>query len=205
MAFVNEDRVPQRGELIPARKLERRNAVEQHQKELETEFQARFPALYRKAQAMGKRPSSPPPPPRSPSPPPPFENRWENEQFREVNWHRTDGYEKIQKEMRAAPLAAPLASGLERMREAGYGGEHHAPMEGYSYPAGKLDVYSDDYDEIDPKGEGLRNDPLFQKAGAEHQDAPGSGGSSIGDDMIKKGGRGGYAKRPLWGRLRSGK
>lgn len=212
MTFVHEDRVPQRGELIPSKKLERRHALEQHQKELETEFESRFPALYRKAQAMRQRPASPPPPPRSPSPPPPFERRFENEPFREVNWNKGEGYQEEDNYDRKAPLVGPLVSGLERIRDAGYGDHHHAPApasaETYSYPAHKLDVYSpDDYDEIDPKSEGLRNDPAFQRAGAKLQDHAGSGGSSAADDMPnKKGGRGAGAKRPaLWERLRTGR
>ncbi|KAJ4304044.1 hypothetical protein N0V88_001652 [Collariella sp. IMI 366227] len=56
-AFASQHHVPI-VDLIPARKLERQRAVEQHQKELEIEFEARFPALYKKSQAMRPAPTT---------------------------------------------------------------------------------------------------------------------------------------------------
>ncbi|KAK0710922.1 hypothetical protein B0H67DRAFT_268862 [Lasiosphaeris hirsuta] len=201
--FENEDGgVLQRIELIPARKLERRHAVEQHQKDLEVDFEARFPALYKKARAMGPRQASPPP--RHSSPPPPFEMRWESSTFNEVSWGNDDDYDDENSRYdRKARLVGPLVSGLENMREAVYREESQPPRETYSYNADKLDLYSDDYDEIDPKSEGLKNDPLFQSAGAKLQEAT---SGSVGDDTSgKKGGRTGNTKRaPLWERLRTG-
>jgi len=230
---MTEDRVPQRVELIPARKLERRRAVENYQKELETEFENRFPALYKKALAMGKRrPDSPPPPStRESSPPPPFERGWKDRPFREVEWgaREDDGSsggryanptDAASFSDRKVAFVEPLVSGLEKIRGAaaatGYAdGSHgyrdvsvakesgYTPGGGYmAPPADKLDHFSEDFDEIDPKSEGLRNDPLFQRAGAaKHQDS-----NTGGEDGGKKGGRMANLKRPpIWERLRSGK
>ena len=217
---VDEDRVlNQRVELIPAKKVERRHAVEEHQKELEAEFEARFPALYKKAQAMGRRrPSSPPPPPRSPSPPPPFEQKgWQPGQhhktFREVNWDKGDdgGYDNESDFNRKAPFVEGLVNGLEKMREAaaaGYADDGQAlppaAKEGYGHvTADKLDFHSDEYDEIDPKSEGLKNDPAFQRAGGKLSEVMSSSSSSGGGG---KGGKmAGLKRPPLWERLRSGR
>lgn len=215
--------MPQRTELIPARKMERRRAVEQHQKELESEFELRFPALFRKVVAMGKRADSPPPASRSSSPPPPF---FEGNPgaFRDVEWGDQDnddstyagtGYED--RYDRKAALVEPLVSGLERIRREAAAGGSYPDDGGYaggsSYvQADKMDMYPDDYDEIDPKSEGLKNDPLFQRAGAggnnKNQESGGGrgGGAEKGDgDVKQKGGRvAGLRRPPLWERLRSG-
>ncbi|KAK0622852.1 hypothetical protein B0T14DRAFT_535871 [Immersiella caudata] len=225
-----EERVPQRVELIPARKLERRRAVENQQKELEAEFEGRFPALYRKALALGKRRSDSPPPPsaREPSPPPP----WSDRPFREVDWGTRDddgaasgdrygsSADDVSFSDRKAAFVEPLMSGLERIRGAaaasGYGDGGHgyrdaaiAKESGYatggSYmapPADKLDQFPEGYEDVDPNSEGLRNDPLFHKAGtAKYQENSGGG-----DDGVKKGGRMANLKKPpIWGRLRSGR
>ncbi|KXX72810.1 Homeobox protein EgHBX4 [Madurella mycetomatis] len=230
-AFVNQHRVPT-VDLIPARKLERRRAVEQHQKELETEFEARFPALYRKAQAM--RPPRPPsveeeaPSPIPPSPPPPFrsEQPWEGQSFRHVNWTGTAKVDEDDFDLRKAPLVEPLANGLEKMRELARAetgiappqaqkGYHHQRTEDYP-EKGKMTYYTedyehDDYEEIDPKSEGLGNDPGFQKAGAQAgigggakmQERGGGSGSTGGEETS---GKKTAKKRPqhLWERLRSG-
>jgi hypothetical protein len=229
-AVMTEDRVPRQADLIPARKLDRRRAVEQHQKELETEFSSRFPAHYRKAIAMGKRrPDSPPPPSaREPSPPPPFERGWGDEPFREVEWNAGESVEAGVGRFgshhdtssfsdRKAALVEPLASGLEKIRGAvagGYVDDRHgygdlgAPMEsGYGgsggyMPADKLDAFPEDFDEIDPKSEGLKNDPLFQRAGDVKLQEAGGGGSEEGGS--KKSVKMGNLKRPpIWERLRS--
>ncbi|KAK5663928.1 hypothetical protein OQA88_139 [Cercophora sp. LCS_1] len=210
---MTEDRVPQRADLIPARKTERRHAVEQHQKELETEFEARFPALYRKAMAMGKRRDEDEPVEREPSPPPPFENT-ESRSFREVDWGEEDTYLGGDEAAydRKARYVEPLVRGLEKIRmdgrpeEGRYGAGSNKEMgsAGYGYLGDKLGEFvGDDFDEIDPKSEGLKNDPGFQKAGA----AKGQDGANLGgeDSGGKKGGRmAGLKKPPLWGRLRSG-
>ncbi|KAK0645859.1 hypothetical protein B0T16DRAFT_428842 [Cercophora newfieldiana] len=226
---TTEDRVPQRVELIPARKLERRRAVENYQKELEAEFEVRFPALYRKALALGKRRSDSPPPPsaREPSPPPP----WSDRPFGEQDWvtQGDDGTgggryggpaDDASFSDRKAAFVEPLMSGLEKIRGAaaasGYADGGHgyrdavmAKETGYaaggSYmapPADKLDQFPEGYEDVDPNSEGLRNDPLFQKAGTgKYQES--SGGDDGGG---KKSGRmANVRKAPIWGRLRSGK
>lgn len=210
-----EDRVPQRVELIPARKLERRHAVELHQRELESEFETRFPALYRKALAMGKRRDYSPPPTREPSPPPPFEST-EGRLFRDVDWDPAGEGEECQREAfdRKAALVEPLVSGLERIRaQHGFASESEADLPaGYGYVSDKLDMdyypATDDFDEIDPKREGLKNDPAFERAGVGAGSGPGSGtASDDGGSGKKAGGRIGGSKKPkpLWERLRSGK
>ncbi|KAK1756259.1 hypothetical protein QBC47DRAFT_298386 [Echria macrotheca] len=200
---MTEDRVPQGVELIPARKLERQQAVELNQRDLETEFEARFPALYRKAMAMGKQPDSPQ---REESPPPPFGEASAGRAYVEDagdNWPEDDAGDPFD---RKAAFVEPLVSGLEKIRGAA-GGPGRAEPEmareqaGYGYAGDKLD----DYDEIDPKGEGLRNDPVFQQAGFGRGQAVsgGVGGPATGDDGGRKG-RIANLKKP-WGRLRSGK
>ncbi|KAK3313434.1 hypothetical protein B0H66DRAFT_482999 [Apodospora peruviana] len=271
-AFESEDRVPV-VELVPAKKAERIRGVEQRQKELEVEFETRFPALYRKAKAMRprqpsiRRTSLPPDSPYSAAttlspivpPPPPFEATVagsSSQQFGQVSWGTEKEKQQQQQEevddeafdMTRAPLVGHLASGLDKMREAAAsaaGGGVSPPVAapsplitpgaiagtkveytdkmlehaGYSSPPPGLD----DYDEIDPKTEGLRNDPAFQRAGQlgygvgplGQQDVSSAGGSttsvgSAGGGDKKSGGSSGSAsattrKRPqLWDRLRSG-
>ena len=184
------------------------------------QFEARFPALYKKAQAMRPVPTfeePPSPPPRSPPPPFRSEPRQGNS-FKAITWTTADKEDEEDFDLRKAPLVGPLASGLEKMREAGNLPRSHpgTPPQGHyeDYPEkGRMDVYADDYehdyDEIDPKSEGLRNDPGFQRAGA-----PGAAGSLPapspspktyergGEESSKKAAK----KRPqLWERLRSGK
>lgn len=195
--------------------------MEQRQKELEAEFEARFPALYKKAQAMRPVPAlEGAPSPLLESPPPPFLP--EGKPFKDVDWKgaakEDDGYFDLRK----APLVEPLAGGLEKMRAAAghlaSAGDSSAPRtplghrqsEGYPEKR-RMDVYADgydheDYDEIDPKSEGLRNDPGFQKAGrvpsaemgttrgAKTQDGGG------GERSLKKASR---KRSQLWERLRS--
>lgn len=208
---MTEDRVPQRADLIPARKMERRQAVEQRQKELEIEFEARFPALYRKAMAMGKRVYEPETVEREPSPPPPFENT-ESRSFRDVDWGEEDTYLGGDEAAydKKARYVEPLVRGLEKIRRDGmteegrYRSSNNKDMggAGYGYVGDKMAEFGDDFDEIDPKSEGLKNDPGFQKAGA----TKGQDGANFGEDSgLKKGGRmAGLKKPPLWGRLRSG-
>ncbi|KAK4198144.1 pah7 homeobox protein encoded by the pah7 protein [Triangularia verruculosa] len=119
-------RPSQSADLIPPRKLERMKEVGQHQKELETEFESRFPALYKKAQMMAPRkPSvafpasdeggySPIAP--SVSPPPPFEHS-SGGGFKDVEWQKRKGIE----EDTEAQFVGPLVRGLEKMREEGFG------------------------------------------------------------------------------------
>ncbi len=180
-------------------------------------FEARFPALYRKALAM--RPAAPseePPSPVPRSPPPPFRSEPQRGgSFRAIVWAGQGKEDDDDFDLRKAPLVGPLASGLEKMREAGNlaRSDSGTPPHGHfeDYPTKARDMYADDYDhdydEIDPKSEGLRNDPGFQRAGA-----PGSAGSGAPSPSPKAYERGGEEsskktkKRPqLWERLRSGK
>ncbi|KAK4106142.1 hypothetical protein N658DRAFT_413985 [Parathielavia hyrcaniae] len=229
--FAGQHRVPST-DLIPARKLERRRAVDQHQRELEVEFEARFPALYRKAQALAPVPGfeeAPSPPPGSP--PPPFHEPHRSQSFRKADRTRpgkvVDDDDEF--EMTKAPLVGPLVSGLEKMREAsGFPRssprlDSGTPAQDYhdDYPMkARMDYYADeydhDYDEIDPKSEGLRNDPVFQKAGAAGSAEPGAGAGSAepgagagtgtkpqergGEDTVKKAAK----KIPFLERLRGG-
>ncbi|AEO68980.1 uncharacterized protein THITE_2118892 [Thermothielavioides terrestris NRRL 8126] len=205
-------------DLIPARKLERLRAVEQNQKELEVEFETRFPALYKKAQAMRPAPAmDEPPSPAHPSPPPPFYRDLRTGQsFKDVDWAGAGKGDEDDFTARKAALVEPLASGLEKMRDASnlQRADSTTSSRGHheDYPEKfRRDFYADDYehdfDEIDPKSEGLRNDPGFQKAGAPSPAGiePGTAVKAHeragGEDTLKKGSK----KRPqLWGRLRSG-
>lgn len=204
-------------DLIPARKLERRTAVEQHQKELEIQFEARFPALYKKAQVMRRMPEfdEPPSPPPG-SPPPPFRSEpRRGNSFKDVDWAGPGKDDDDDFDLRKAPLVGPLVSGLDKMREASHlpRSDPGTPSHGHydDYPAKtRMDYYADDYDhdydEIDPKSEGLRNDPGFQKAGVPGTAdlVPGPAPKAPergGDDSLKKAAK----KRPqIWERLRSG-
>jgi hypothetical protein len=193
--------------------------VEQHQKELEIEFESRFPALYKKAKAM--RPAAafddtPSPPPGSP--PPPFEPR-KSQSFKDVDWEGHGKEDDDYFDLRKGPLVGPLASGLDKMREAGNislpRSDSGTSFTGYhdDYPVKArmnyyVDEYEHDYDEIDPKSEGLGNEPGFQKAGMPAASDAGSGagtgakGHERGaEDTLKKATK----KRPqIWERLRSG-
>ncbi|KAL2022566.1 hypothetical protein VTK56DRAFT_5173 [Thermocarpiscus australiensis] len=222
-AIVNQHRALS-VHLVPARELERRNAVEQRQRELEMEFEARFPALYKKAHAMGPPSTSHgQPSPQPMSPPPPFHSdTWEGQTFRDVNWAGAGKREDDDFDVRKAPLVGPLASGLEKMREAGHWVSEDSGIPAQEYHRGdddtakaKMDFYADgydhDYDEIDPRSEELGNDPGFQKAGVPGAGAAGpgagvrvqgkGGGSAGGEDTL---GKKVEKKRPIWERLRSG-
>ncbi|KAL2270430.1 hypothetical protein VTJ83DRAFT_2614 [Remersonia thermophila] len=232
IAFTSQVRT-HTADLIPAKKLERRRAVEQRQKELEVEFEARFPALYKKAQSMRSTAGSPnrdsqvPP---SWSPPPPS---FHSESSRiSQSYKNADDWAGAGPAAAAAaagnsnddrasfdhkaPLVGPLASALDKMREAGNPPrpESGTSLKGYTseYAAkGRREIcpdeYDHDYDEIDPNSEGLGNDPVFQKAGLPSAGPEvEAGGSSKG--MYEKGGeealRRVVKRRPtqIWERLR---
>lgn len=223
LAFTSQHRVPT-VDLIPARKLERLNAVEQHQKELEIEFEARFPALYRKAQAMRPAAAMEDAPSPTPSPPPPFHSEHlAGRSFRDVDWTGPGKEDDEYFELRKVPLIEPLVSGLEKMRAAGNLQSPDPGSASRGYPAaedypvkGKMDVYADDYDheydEIDPKSEGFGSEAGFPKVGvsdvAEAVAADAGGGKATtqerkdgGDTLTGKATK----KRPqIWERLRSG-
>jgi hypothetical protein len=205
-------------DLIPARKLERRNEVEQHQQELETEFKARFPALYRKSQAMRSSSAVEEPP----SPPPPFESEpQEGQSFRNVDWIRAGKDDDGNFEMRKAPLVGALASGLEKMRAAGHitPASSASTPQGYGFTAdyhgkGRMDLYEDDYDqdydEIDPRSEELENDAGFREAGVPGVAESGSGTGKTtherrgGEDTLNLSNKTSKKRSQIWDRLRSG-
>jgi hypothetical protein len=227
-AFTSQVRTPT-ADLVPSRKLERRRTVEQRQKELEEEFSARFPALYKKAQSMRSASHTDSQPPPSWSPPPP---RF-SQSFRNVDWAAAGPAsaaagtsDDAANYDRKAPLVAPLASALDKMREASGGSDSGTSLKGRSQScaataaaaAAAAEEYEHDYDEIDPNSEGLGNDPVFQKAGlpssssslvaAAGQDEIGGstgsltkagGGGEKGEELKKV-----VRKRPtqIWERLR---
>jgi hypothetical protein len=158
-----------------------------------------------------------PPSPAHPSPPPPFYRDLRTGQsFKDVDWAGAGKGDEDDFTARKAALVEPLASGLEKMRDASnlQRADSTTSSRGHheDYPEKfRRDFYADDYehdfDEIDPKSEGLRNDPGFQKAGAPSPAGiePGTAVKAHeragGEDTLKKGSK----KRPqLWGRLRSG-
>ncbi|KAL2166231.1 hypothetical protein VTG60DRAFT_3095 [Thermothelomyces hinnuleus] len=216
--FTSQHRTPT-ADLIPARKFERRRTVEQRQKELEVEFEARFPALYKKSQAMRSAAAidhpPPTPPPRSPPPPFPSETR-RDQSSREVDWagpaKHHDDHDDDDFDLRKAPLVGPLASALDKMREASNlaCSNSGTPSQSFQddYPAkSRVDYFGDeydhDYDEIDPKSEGLCNGPGFQNAGIPVAAESCAGAAARDDtpreDTLKKVSK----KRPqIWERLR---
>lgn len=131
-----------------------------------------------------------------------------------------------------APLVGYLTTGLDKMREAaGAAGTPSPPGLSGNDSYDKMLEHGDyaspqpeltDYDEIDPKMEGLRNDPAFQRAGLQgygsgvqagvagmgHDGGVGAGasvtslgGGSGGDGAVKKSGG---KRAQIWDRLRSG-
>jgi hypothetical protein len=211
-AFENQDRTVGM-ELSEAQRIERLKIVEEHQKELEIEFEMRFPALHKKSRNL--KPGAP----TSRAPGGTSNRQWEYNKpgmlttFGEPKWQgketQVDGDDFDAK----AQLVGPLASGLDKMREAasegglgsGWGGTGHTYRGGDTYvdKLGEIARASDEFDEIDVKGEGLKNDPAFQRAGKSFQDVPADAGGAVhsnpsGGDELKK-----AKKKPLWNRLRS--
>ncbi|KAL2283607.1 hypothetical protein FJTKL_09910 [Diaporthe vaccinii] len=121
-------------DLTPAVADERAMVVDEHQRELEAEFKARFPDLYKNM--------ANPPPSRAPPTPP--------RQDKEAAIHDNDYFNSMK-----GPLVDHLAMGLDKMRENANGG----PQAGYSFPNERLpdklgEISSldyDDFDEIDPR------------------------------------------------------
>lgn len=122
-------------DLTPAVVDERAMVVDEHQKELEAEFRARFPDLYKNMEN--------PPPSRAPPAPP--------RQDKAGAAHDNDYFNSMK-----GPLVGHLATGLDKMRENASGG---GPQAGYSFPNERLpdklgEISSldyDDFDEIDPR------------------------------------------------------
>lgn len=119
---------------------QKKASVDEHQRELEVEFEGRFPDLYRKMkdislsiQASAHAPPAPPP------------------KQGKGAYYDDDSYF----DNRKAHLVGKLSTGLDKMREAAVPGP---PIAGYSFPServpdklGELPALDfDDFDEIDP-------------------------------------------------------
>ncbi|KAL2164082.1 hypothetical protein VTH06DRAFT_3296 [Thermothelomyces fergusii] len=215
-AFTSQHRTPT-ADLVPVRKLERRRAVEQRQKELEVEFEARFPALYKKSQAMRSAAvvDHPPPSPRPRSPPPPFPSEAGRDRIsREVDWAGPAKHDDDDDDfdLRKAPLVGPLANALDKLRAAGNLASSNpgAPSQSLQddYPVkSRADCYGDEYDhdfdEIDPKNEGLGNDAGFQNAGIPVAAEPRAGAAARDDAPRENTLMKASKKRPqIWERLK---
>ena len=109
---------------------------------------------------------TPSPPPGSP--PPPFDDELRRSQsFREVDWKGTGKDDDDAFDLRKGPLVGPLASGLDKMREAGKldrdpnlprsdsGTSFQGYHEDYPVKKGGMDYYADDYEHVRPQ---LRRD-----------------------------------------------
>lgn len=121
-------------DLTPAMTKERTMVVDEHQRELEAEFKARFPDLYNNMDN--------PPPSRAPPVPP--------KQDKETAIHDHGYFDSVK-----GPLVGHLATGLDKMRETANG----SSQAGYSFPnerfpdkLGEMPSPDyDDFDEIDPR------------------------------------------------------
>ncbi|KAK8019840.1 Tyrosine-protein phosphatase non-receptor type 6 [Apiospora arundinis] len=176
LRLVKDDDRAASTELVPAVKAERMEAMVQHQKDLEDDFERRLPSLYRKALDLDMK---------------------------------TLGSGSAENWDRKAPLVEHLSRGLEKMQEAGSGGDarHGLP----SYPEKSRDAHftADDYDVIDADHEHLPSDAAYQqKAAAAGVDKAPSYPSddpagSSGDTQLKKGASTGGRGRNLFKMLRS--
>lgn len=179
-------------DLIPSRKLDRLRYLEQYQRELETEFEARFPALYRKAQALGPprhdstrhedTTSYPPSPsiiPPSRSPPPPFPHPSGDDLshkpirvgFSDVKWNAGGGkvIDDNDDELFAtkkAPLISHLATGLEKMRYEASQQQQSPRGVTLGEGKGKMDYYEDFY-QADERDGFVEIDPVTEGLGNE--------------------------------------
>lgn len=171
-------------------------AVEERQRELETEFKGRFPDLYRKMkdgdaqQHLSHDPPAPPP-------------KHGKEAF-----YDEDSYFDTRK----AHLVSNLSTGLEKMRDAS------TPGSGYSFPnervpdkLGELPSLDyEDFDEIDPReahaphspGGGGRSAAASSSA-AGGADTAGAAPVSPLDYAARRVAREALGKQGLWKRLRS--
>ena len=163
------------------RKLERAKGVESHQRDLEAEFQRRFPELYNKAREVHGGEETPPA----------FDPAW----LASTPGGTTKGKDNFDTK---APLVEYLDRGLTKMRDARpttspspsrAPGHSKLDMEGY-FDAHAERPGSGEYVQVG-KGDGPpADDPGF--GGAKPSD-----GSSGGDDAPKKGGRGGFLSKVL--------
>ncbi|OAA65741.1 homeobox domain containing protein [Niveomyces insectorum RCEF 264] len=166
-----------------AKQDQRRQAVAEHQAELEAELASRNPSLYHKA--MGSRPVSSK---RSSSSPVVHDmEKWDMDMKNPAKEPR-------------AELVEPLARGLEKLQ----GKPTHGNEPGYDKLAEFGDAspspsVSDDFDEIDSRDEQLHDDPVFLKA----SDLEEAGNSRMGRGVVSNSDPRRTRERPFWKRLRT--
>lgn len=181
--------------------------VDEHLRELEVEFGARFPELYKKMKEMDSKyqqsqASSQPSQSSQPPPPPPKHDK--------ETFYDDDSYFVSRK----AHLVGNLSTGLERMREASAGPTPSQPAAGYSFPMerfpDKLGELSspdhEEYDEIDPLEAQQQLSPGGRSSTSVSTDATSSGGAaaiSPLDYAARRVARDAQHKQGLWKRLRS--
>ncbi|KAK8138205.1 rhodanese-like protein [Apiospora sp. TS-2023a] len=182
LRLVKDDDRAASTELVPAVKAERTEAMVQHQKDLEDEFERRMPSLYRKALDLGVK-------------------TLENEP--DGNWgrkaplveHLSRGLEKMQ-EAGGGPRAP------------GSGDAKHG-LPGYPEKTRDAHFTADDYDVIDADHEHLPSDAAYQQkaaaAGVDKAPSYSSGdpAGSTGDTQQKKGSSTGGRGRNIFKMLRS--
>ncbi|KAL8356538.1 hypothetical protein RB601_001715 [Gaeumannomyces tritici] len=185
----NEAQVPSTN-LVPAKQAVRLRSIEEAQENLLTEFKKCFPDVY--YQSLGQQP-----------PPAPGTASWDGDKKRD-NFDVSQG-----------PLVGPLSRAMEKMREAGVapppgpdymgssfsgkmaGDEYHQQPQHQQQPPHqsqhkhKQVAGEEDYDEIGPKGERLRDDPGFQSTGDVGSPSPGAvseggGGVASGEGQKKQ-------------------
>ncbi len=186
-----ENRKPQPVPGSQATLEERQQAVQQHQAELETELEMRSPALYRKLMGFG---------------PPPLHKSYSTADMYDTR--KGGGYDSqyYEKELRT-DLVGPLSRGLEKMQEGSstfnksLSYDKLGEIEGAAAQPVPLD---EDYDDIDPRDEQLRDDALFLKAGDLGDGAGGAAGIGRGRGPGANDPRRGREK-PFWKRLRTTK
>ncbi|KAK8088654.1 hypothetical protein PG997_003615 [Apiospora hydei] len=182
LRLVKDDDRAASTELVPAVKAERMDAMAQHQKDLEDEFERRLPSLYRKALDLGLAAQENGP----------VEN-WDRKA--PMVEHLSRGLEKMQE---AGGGTGSPGNGDAR---------HGLP----SYPEKSRDAHftADDYDVIDADHEHLPSDAAYQQKAAaagvgkapsySSDDPPGSSGDTQQKKGTSTGGRG----RNLFKMLRS--
>ncbi|KAK8027580.1 rhodanese-like protein [Apiospora marii] len=182
LRLVRDDDRAASTELVPAVKAERAEAMVQHQKDMEDEFERRLPSLYRKALELGVKTLENQP-----------VDNWERKA--PLVEHLSRGLEKMQE---AGGGPRPPSSGDAR---------HGLP----SYPEKSRDAHftADDYDVIDADHEHLPSDGAYQpkatSTGVDKAPSYSSGdpAGSTGDTQQKKGTSTGGRGRNLFKMLRS--
>lgn len=179
---------------------DRRQAVDQHQAELEAELERRNPVLFRKAMGLRQMP---------------LKKSYSTTSMYGMmkggggGGSSSDKY--LEQDLRT-DLVGPLTRGLEKIHGRDHGDStYHTTTPGYD----KLGEFtgdmpssssppsvSDDFDDIDPRDEQLRDDPSFQKAGDLATSSMGMGlgrgGSNAADPRRGR-------EKSFWKRLRVNK